>query len=89
MFFRPRTRPKTFLQCFALEQRKCKAKHCRNVLGRVLRSLRGKHCRHPFNKMGVVDRFEHCISFWLGDKSQPIIFVYLTFKLIITFAANV
>ena len=36
LFFRPRTRPKTFLQCFALEKRKCKAKHCRNVLGRVL-----------------------------------------------------
>ena len=36
LFFRPRTRPKTFLQCFALDQRKCKAKHCRNVLGRVL-----------------------------------------------------
>ena len=35
-FFRPRTRPKTFLQCFALEQRESKAKHCRNVLGRVL-----------------------------------------------------
>ena len=28
--FCPRTRPKTFLQCFALEQRKYKAKHCRN-----------------------------------------------------------
>ena len=29
-------RPKTFLQCFALEQREYKAKHCRNVLERVL-----------------------------------------------------
>ena len=36
LIFRPRSRPKTFLQCFALEQRKYKAKHCRNVLGRVL-----------------------------------------------------
>ena len=36
LFFCPRTRPKTFLQCFALEQRESKAKHCRNVLGRVL-----------------------------------------------------
>ena len=36
LFFRPRTGPKTILQCFALEQRKYKAKHCRNVLGRVL-----------------------------------------------------
>ena len=27
------TRPKIFLQCFALEQREYKAKHCRNVLG--------------------------------------------------------
>ena len=27
---------KTFLQCFTLQQRQCKAKHCRNVLGRVL-----------------------------------------------------
>ena len=36
LFFRPRTRTKTFLQYFALEQRKYKAKHCRNVLGRVL-----------------------------------------------------
>ena len=35
-FFRPKTRPKTFLQCFALAQREPKAKHCRNVLGRVL-----------------------------------------------------
>ena len=35
-FFWPRMRPKTFLQYFALEQRKYKAKHCRNVLGRVL-----------------------------------------------------
>ena len=34
LFFLPRTRPKTFLQCFALEQRKYKAKLCRNVLGR-------------------------------------------------------
>ena len=33
MFFRPRTRPKTSLQCFALEQRESKAKHCRDVLG--------------------------------------------------------
>ena len=32
--FCPRTRPKTFLQCFAVEQRESKAKHCRNVLGR-------------------------------------------------------
>ena len=36
LFFLPRTRPKTFLQCFALEQRKYKAKHCRDILGRVL-----------------------------------------------------
>ena len=36
LFFRPRTRPKTLLQCFALEQRKYKAKHCSYVLGRVL-----------------------------------------------------
>ena len=35
-FFRPRTRPKTFLQCFALNSRCSKAKHCTNVLGRVL-----------------------------------------------------
>ena len=34
LFFRPRTRPKTSLQCFALEQRESKAKHCRDVLGR-------------------------------------------------------
>ena len=32
LFFRPRTRPKTLLQCFALEQRKYKANHCGNVL---------------------------------------------------------
>ena len=31
--FCPRTRPKTFLQCFALELRVSKAKHCKNVLG--------------------------------------------------------
>ena len=34
LFFRPRTRPKTFLQCLASEQRESKAKHCRDVLGR-------------------------------------------------------
>ena len=37
LFFRPRTPPKTFLQCFALEQREYIAKHCIDVLGRVLR----------------------------------------------------
>ena len=36
LFFRPRTRPNTSLQRFALQQRESKAKHCRNVLGRVL-----------------------------------------------------
>ena len=36
LFFCPRTCPKTFLQCFALGQRKYKEKHCRNVLGHVL-----------------------------------------------------
>ena len=36
LFFRPRTRPKTFLQCLASEQRESKAKHCRDVLGSVL-----------------------------------------------------
>ena len=35
-FFCPRTHPKTFLECFALEQREYKEKHCRNVLGHVL-----------------------------------------------------
>ena len=35
-FFCPRTHPKTSLQCFALEQQESKAKHCRDVLGRVL-----------------------------------------------------
>ena len=35
LVFRPyRTRAKTFLQCFALEQRESKAKHCKNILGR-------------------------------------------------------
>ena len=29
-------RPRTFLQCFALDSRCSTAKHCRNVLGRVL-----------------------------------------------------
>ena len=32
----PRMRPKTFLQCFALEQWESEAKYCRNVLGRIL-----------------------------------------------------
>ena len=35
-FIRPGTRPKTFLQCFALDSCCAKAKHCRNVLGHVL-----------------------------------------------------
>ena len=35
-YFLSWTRPKTNLQCFALEQRRYKAKHCRNVLGRIL-----------------------------------------------------
>ena len=29
-------RPKTFLQCFALEQRESEAKHYKNILGRIL-----------------------------------------------------
>ena len=32
-FFRPRTRPKTFLKFFALEYPDSKAKHCKSVLG--------------------------------------------------------
>ena len=36
LFFRPRTRPRTSLQCFALDSRCSEAKHCRDVLGRVL-----------------------------------------------------
>ena len=36
LVFYPRTRPRTSLQCFASEQRESKAKHCRDVLGRVL-----------------------------------------------------
>ena len=35
-FFCPRMRPKTFLQCFAIDSHCSKVKHCRNVLGRVL-----------------------------------------------------
>ena len=35
-FFRPRMRPRTYLQCFALDSHCSKAKHCRNVLGCVL-----------------------------------------------------
>ena len=31
LFFRPRMRPKTSLQSFALEQRESKAKHCSDV----------------------------------------------------------
>ena len=36
IFFHPKTRPRTFLECFALDSRCSKAKHCRNVSGRVL-----------------------------------------------------
>ena len=36
LFFCPKTHPRTFLQCFALYFLCSKAKHCRNVLGRVL-----------------------------------------------------
>ena len=36
LFFHPRTRPKTSLQCFALDSPCSKVKLCRNVLGRVL-----------------------------------------------------
>ena len=36
LFFCPRTRPRTSLQCFALDSRCSEAKHCRDVLGRVL-----------------------------------------------------
>ena len=35
-FFRPKTCPRTFLQCFALDSCFTKAKHRRDVLGRVL-----------------------------------------------------
>ena len=34
--FRPRTGRRTFLQCFAFYSCCSKAKHCKNVLGRVL-----------------------------------------------------
>ena len=34
--FCPRTHSRTFLQCFALHSHCSEAKHCRNVLGRVL-----------------------------------------------------
>ena len=44
-FFRPKTRPKTFLQCFALEQWESKAKHCRNVLGRK-NQMQNQSLRH-------------------------------------------
>ena len=36
LFFRPRTRPRTSLQCFALDSPCSKVNHCRDVLGRVL-----------------------------------------------------
>ena len=36
LFFCPRTRPRTFLNCFALELNVLKTKQLRNVLGRVL-----------------------------------------------------
>ena len=36
LVFCPRTRPKTFLQCFALDSRCTKAKLCRDVLGCIL-----------------------------------------------------
>ena len=35
LFFRPRTRPRTSLQCFALDSCCSKAKHCRDVLGQL------------------------------------------------------
>ena len=38
MFFVLRQRPRTSLQCFALEHSLYKAKHCRDVLGRCLRT---------------------------------------------------
>ena len=47
-------RPKTSLQCFASEQWKSRAKHCRDFLGRVLgrknkiQNLSFRHnCQHP------------------------------------------
>ena len=42
LIFCPRTCPKTFLQCFTLEQQESKAKHCRNVLGHVLGQTKKK-----------------------------------------------
>ena len=36
LVFYPRTCPRTSLQCFALGSRCSEAKHCRDVIGRVL-----------------------------------------------------
>ena len=41
LVFYPRTRPRTSLQCFALDSRCSEAKHCRDVLGRVLGRVLG------------------------------------------------
>ena len=53
-FFRPRTRPKTFLQYFSSEQRKFKAKHCgRNKKFIKLRKYKknvGMHVRANLNE---------------------------------------
>ena len=71
-FFRPRTRPRTFLQCFALEQRESKAQHCRNVLGRVL----GRKTRYkigPLVQMYLLGNYKLltcCFKNWLGTNEM-------------------
>ena len=51
-FFHPRMRPKTFLQCFVLEQRESKAKLCRNVLGSVLGQK--KDTKYVLKRLGQI-----------------------------------
>ena len=64
-------RPKTFLQRFAFEQRKYKAKHCRNVLGRTLGRKNQIQNRSfslflPYIRASSKKIFESEIGLWLG-----------------------
>ena len=64
LVFCPRTRPKTFLQCFDLVQWESKAKHSRDVLGWVLGQ-----------KNKIQNRSFSHVMYCHGDKSYPCLLV--------------
>ena len=92
--FRPRTRPKTSLQCFSSEQRESKANQCRDVLERVLGrknkvqnlSLYHNSCRQNIRvmheKLGHSDVYAFDIKMVVKSKASA--FFFKSWRLIIS-----